>query len=183
MTALYGDFLAHASKQISAITLPPADLPADTRHAIIQALSRLVTTMARYATDPALPDAFDPDAPQPSNPHAVTALECKQALTHLVLRSAQVRWPIAATSTCWRRDALATAILGHTSELILRALADRAQQLPPVADLVPGLSQAADTIRQAWESWQSIACTWDILTTGRSRGLSPVAAEIGDLVL
>ncbi len=106
-----------------------------------------------------------------------------ERLLHLVLRSGPTRWPPAATSTTWRRDALATAILGHTSELILRTLADRARQLTPASSLAPGLDQAADAMRHAWTTWQEIACTLDTLTTGTSRTVSPIAAELGDLVL
>ncbi len=106
-----------------------------------------------------------------------------ERLRHLVLRSGPGRWPPAATSTTWRRDALATAILGHTSELILRTLADRARQLNQASSFAPGLDQAADAMRQAWTTWQEIACAWDTLTTGTSRTVFPVAAELGDLVL
>ena len=57
---------------------------------------------------------------------AVTA----ERLRHAGLASArQARWSPAATSASWRKDALSSAITGHTSELILRGLAERARQL------------------------------------------------------
>jgi hypothetical protein len=43
--------------------------------------------------------------------------------------AARARWSPAANSTSWRCDALASAITSHASELILRALAERAAQL------------------------------------------------------
>ncbi len=112
------------------------------------------------------------------------ATATSERLRHLALGSAgQDHWPPAATSACWRRNALAIAIVGHNSELILRALADRAQQLGTSAAPAPAIRKAADVMHRSWASWQDIARAWDVLTTGDNRNLSPVAAEIGDLVV
>ena len=99
--------------------------------------------------------------------------------------AASVRWSPAATSASWRRDAQASAITGHASEIILRTLADRTRQLGLDPSLRAQLNNAADSMRQAWQSWRSVTDQWDILTTGipRGSGLTPVAAEIQDLVL
>jgi hypothetical protein len=136
----------------------------------------------------AVPANLLPPRCVPSGEETITdlcagATSTAERLRHLVLRSAPARWPPAATSTSWRRDALAVAILGHTSEIILRSLATRARQLTHSKNLAPGLKQAADAMREAWTAWQTIACDWDTLTTGTAMTLSPVAAELGDLVL
>jgi hypothetical protein len=92
---------------------------------------------------------------------------------------------LPATSLSWRRDALASAIAGHASELVLRALAERAGQ----AGVEPGfgaqLRTAAGHMARAWKPWREVTSRWDVVTTGSPRGvgLTPVAAEIGDLAL
>ncbi len=137
----------------------------------------------------AIPSNMLPPRHLPSGAETVAEL-CSGAtgttdrLRYLALRFArQSRWPPAATATCWRRNALATAIVGHNSELILQALADRAAQLSAPATDSDALRRAAGVMRRAWTSWQAVANAWDPLSTGTARGLSPVAAELGDLVL
>jgi hypothetical protein len=113
------------------------------------------------------------------------------ALTAERLRSAAFtfatsrQWSPAATSPSWRRDALASAITGHASEIVLRTLADRAGQLGHEPAFQAQLSNAADTMGQTWKAWRAVTSQWDVLSTGTSRGsdLSPVASEIQDLVL
>jgi hypothetical protein len=136
----------------------------------------------------AVPANLLPPRCVPSGEETITdlcagATSTAERLRHLVLRSAPARWPPAATSTSWRRGSLAAAILGHTSEIILRTLATRARQLTHSRSLAPGLKQAADAMRETWTAWQAIACDWDTLSTGTAMTLSPVAAELGDLVL
>jgi hypothetical protein len=94
------------------------------------------------------------------------------------------RWPVA-TSASWRRDALASAITSHGSELILRTLAERVGRLSLHADFQAQLHNAACGMAQAWTAWRAVAAQWDILTTGHPRGARPttVATEIGDLAL
>ena len=97
----------------------------------------------------------------------------------------QARWSPAANSMSWRRDALASAITGHASELILRALAERAGQLDTGPVLRVHLAGAAEAMSQAWPMWRAIARHWDTMSTGSHhvRAITPVAAELGDLVL
>jgi hypothetical protein len=99
--------------------------------------------------------------------------------------AARARWSPAATSPSWRRDALASAITTHGSELILRTLAERAGQLGLEPALRDQLRDAAQSIERTWKSWRAITDHWDIVTTGTNRGagLTPAASEIGDLVL
>jgi hypothetical protein len=99
--------------------------------------------------------------------------------------AARSRWSPAAASLSWRRDALASAITSHASELILRTLAARAGQLGLQPAFGARLHDTADTMAQAWTSWRAVTGHWDIVTTGASRGagLTTVATEISDLVL
>lgn len=93
--------------------------------------------------------------------------------------------PGQLTSWSWRRDALACAITGHASEAILRALAERASQAGLEPSTAIQLRAAADDMARAWKAWRVVTGQWDVLTTGapRGTGLSPVAAEVGDLAL
>ena len=97
--------------------------------------------------------------------------------------ASQLRWSPTATSLSWRRDALAAAILGHTSELLLRSLASRAGHRETDSAITAGLDRAADAAGQAWPAWRAVAHVWDIVTTGASSAISPVTAELADLVL
>ncbi len=98
---------------------------------------------------------------------------------------AHARWSPAATSLSWRRDALASAIITHASEIILRTLAEAASQLSLEPAFATALYDAAAAMRGTWTSWRAITGHWDIVTTGawRGTGLTPVAYEIDDLVV
>jgi hypothetical protein len=95
------------------------------------------------------------------------------------------RWSPAAISASWRRGALAAAITGHAGELILRTLAERARQLGTIPSIHAQLAASADALGLAWPAWRSIVRHWDTISTGirQGRAISPVAAELGDLVL
>ncbi len=99
--------------------------------------------------------------------------------------AADARWSPAATSLSWRRDALAAAITSHASELVLHTLAERASQLGLEPAFRTQLSTAADNLNRSCRQWRAVTSQWDILTTGapRGSGITPVAAEIQDLVL
>jgi hypothetical protein len=99
--------------------------------------------------------------------------------------AARARWSPAANSASWRRDALASAITSHGSELILRTLAERAGQLGLEPAFQARLYEAAQSMQRAWKAWRAVTDHWDIVTTGthRGAGLTPVAGEISDLVL
>ena len=99
--------------------------------------------------------------------------------------AARARRSPAATSASWRRDALASAITSHGSELILRTLAERAGQLGLEPAFQTRLHEAAQSMQRAWKAWRAVTDHWDIVTTGthRGAGLTPAASEITDLVL
>jgi hypothetical protein len=138
----------------------------------------------------AIPANFPPPRVAPSDGEQVSDLGhgtivTAERLRHATLAAGQARWSTTATSASWRKDALASAIIGHASEFILRGLAERANQLAIGAAICSQLHSAADAYSQAWPKWREVAHYWDIASTGIQRGtsLSPVAAEFGDLVL
>jgi hypothetical protein len=128
---------------------------------------------------------------EPSGHEQVSALSHGAIISAERLRQAglafarQARWSPTATSGSWRKDALASAIIGHASEVILRGLTERARQLTLGPAICAQLQDAADAYRQTWPTWRAIAHHWDIASTGIHRGtsLTPVAADFGDLVL
>jgi hypothetical protein len=139
----------------------------------------------------AIPANFPPPRVPPSGSEQVSDLCHGVAITAERLRHAalafarQARWSPAATSASWRKDALASAITGHASELILRGLTERARQLAVSPAICAQLQSAADASSQAWPKWRAIAHHWDIASTGIHRGIcpTPVAADFGDLLL
>ena len=112
----------------------------------------------------------------------ITAERLRQAAVAFTRRA---HWSAQATSQSWRRDALASAITGHGSELILRGLAHRAAELGMSPAVVTQLHHTAESLRRAWTAWRAVTGEWDTLSTGldRPKGLSLVAAEAGGLVL
>jgi hypothetical protein len=139
----------------------------------------------------AIPANFPPARVAPSGLEQVSdlgqgAIVTAERLRHAGLAFArQARWSPTATSASWRKDALASAIIGHASEVILRGLTDRAKQLILSPAICAQLHNAADASSQTWPTWRAIAHHWDIASTGihRGAGLTPVTTELGDLVL
>jgi hypothetical protein len=112
----------------------------------------------------------------------ITAERLRQAA---VAFTRQGRWSPQATSLSWRRDAQASAVVGHSSEFILRTLAQRAADLDMDPRIQAHLDNAARALKHAWTAWRAVTDEWDLLSTGPDRGKGPsrVAAEVGDLVL
>ena len=101
-------------------------------------------------------------------------------LTHLARRSAG---DPAETAAAWRHDALATAIIGHASEQLLTALTRRAATLKCPPAFLEGLQHATELMQQAWQSWQAVTGTWDLLKTGPGQQLRRLGTDLTDLVL
>ena len=80
VTPVFGEFLHPATRHITAVVSSTADLPDETRGAVIRELARLVTTLARYLGDLPLPDEFDPALNPALRPEARAAGEAQQAL-------------------------------------------------------------------------------------------------------
>ena len=139
----------------------------------------------------AVPANFPPPRIAPSGHEQISDLSHGTIVSAERLRYAglafarQARWSPTATSGSWRKDALASAIIGHASDVILRGLTERAEQLTLSPAICAQLHNAADASSQTWPTWRAIAHHWDIASTGIQRGtsLTPVAAEFGDLVL
>jgi hypothetical protein len=76
-------------------------------------------------------------------------------------------------------------VIGHSIEFVLRTLHARAGQIGIEPGIQWSLRAAADAMQDAWTARRAIAAEWDIVSTGshQAKNLSPVAAEIGDLVL
>jgi hypothetical protein len=138
-----------------------------------------------------IPAGFPPPRRPPGNAEPVPELCAGITVTAERLRHAartfadQGRWS-AANSVSWRRHALASAITGHASEVILASLAERARQLDLSPAIRAQLADACDAVSQAWPAFRAIARHWDTISTGAAhhgRDISPVAAEAGDLVL
>jgi len=138
-----------------------------------------------------IPAGFPPPRQPPSNAERVPELCAGITLTAERLRHAarafagRASWSPAANSLAWRRDALASAITGHASEIILASLAARARQLDLSPAIRAQLAGAADALSQAWPALRAIARHWDTISTGAHHGreTSPAAAELEDLVL
>jgi hypothetical protein len=104
----------------------------------------------------AIPANFPPPRVEPSGHEQVSALSHGAIISAERLRQAglafarQARWSPTATSRSWRKDALASAIIGHASEVILRGLTERARQLTLGPAICAQLHNAADASSQAW---------------------------------
>ena len=95
------------------------------------------------------------------------------------------RWSAQATSASWRHDALASAITADSSEVIIRSLARRATSLGLHPAIQAHLDNSARALKLACTAWRAVTGEWDLLSTGTHKraGISPVAAEMDDLVL
>jgi hypothetical protein len=134
------------------------------------------------------PRQHRPAPARPDSTQNITGL-CKNAavtaqrLGHATSATAShSRWLPAASAASWQRDALAAAILGHCSEIVLRSAASRAAHLGTSPAITTELGLAGDAAQRAWPAWQATARALDITTTGTTDP-SPVTAELGDLVL
>ena len=197
--------LAPWTARLSVPEATAGDVPAGTGLAVLTASHSTwvagATVQAAHRRHPlsadahrllcAIPANFPPPRVAPSGHEQVSDLShgtivSAERLRHAGLAFArQARWSPTATSASWRKDALASAIIGHASEFILCGLTERARQLSLSPATCAQLHSAADATSQAWPTWRAIAHHWDIASTGIHRGasLTPVTTELGDLVL
>ena len=197
--------LAPWTARLSVPETPAGDVPAAIGLAVLTASHCTwvagATVQAAHRRHPPSPEArrllraipanFPPPRMAPSGHEQISDLCDGVVVTAERLRHAapglarQTRCSSTATSASWRKDTLASAITGHASEVILRSLTERAAQLAVGPAICAQLQGAADVSSPAWPKWRAIAHHWDIVSTGISRGVcpSPVAAELGDLVL
>jgi hypothetical protein len=78
MTPVFGEFLRPASAHITAAACCSGELPDGARRGVITELDRLVTTLARYASDLPLPAGFPPASNL--NPRVRAAVDARTAL-------------------------------------------------------------------------------------------------------
>jgi hypothetical protein len=143
---------------------------------------RLLAAIPADFLPPRQPPADDESVPDLCRSTAVTA----ERLRHVALRfSSRARWSPLATSTAWRKNALAAAVTGHTSQIILRSLSERATQLGLAPAIQSGLWAASQEVQEAWIAWRRIAHQWDTISTGRHRSphVAPTVPEFSDLAL
>ena len=69
------------------------------------------------------------------------------------------RWSAQATSTSWRRDALAAAITAHSSEVIIGSLAQRAAILGLAPVIQAHLENTARALKLACTAWRAVSST------------------------
>ena len=199
----YAPHLAQLTTSL-ARPAPTRPIPATTRQALHNAEKWLTLAASAHADEPPgqpgldvstlLLHAIPANLPPPRQPPATTDLPAAELCAGATATAARLRhlahrppgqpdWPSPAAAASWRHNALAAAIIGHNSELLLRTLTERSRQLSLAADHQQALHHSADTMSIAWQSWQAVTRAWDPLTTGTSTRLSLIAAELDDLVL
>jgi hypothetical protein len=157
---------------------------------VAEAAARVVRHHPATATGHALLHAIPINLPPPRHPPhgdlpvpelcagTIITAERLRHLAHLTaIRGHHAK---AALGASWQRTAQAAAITGHCSELILRQLTQPGTHPPAAAAAIEEAAQAAS---RSWRAWRALAHDWDTFTTNRSPAFTPVAAEIGDLVL
>lgn len=97
------------------------------------------------------------------------------------LSASEPPWSPAVTATSLRRVAAASTVTSHHCEILLRSLADGAQQ--GAGDVRAELLRAADAAAFARTRWLGLARSLDHVTTDTRGQLSPAAIEAGDLAL
>lgn len=139
----------------------------------------------------AVPGNFPPAGRHPASGesvpdlcHGITATA--ERLRHAALAfTSHARLSPAATSTTWRKNALAAAITGHASQITLHTLSERASELGLDPAIASGLQAASQQLRATWKAWRATAHQWDIISTGRYRTMhtAPAGANFSDLAL
>jgi hypothetical protein len=160
---------------------------------VAEAAARVVHHHPATATGHALLHAIPINLPPPRHPPhsglpvaelcAGTVITAER-LRHLAhLTATRGHHPKAALAASWQRTAQAAAITGHCSELILRQLTQPGTHPPAATAAATAIEQAAHAASRSWRSWRALTHHWDTFTTTRGTALTPVAAEISDLVL
>jgi hypothetical protein len=205
--ALVGEIGSYAGRLAAwALQLPATGsagrLPAQARVAIsegcrwlwgAEAAARVVRHHPATVTGHTLLHAIPINLPPPRHPPrgglpvpelcAGTVLTAER-LRHLAhLTAIRGHQAMAAHAASWQRSAQAAAITGNGSELILRQLTEPGTNPPAAAAVATAIEQAGHAASRSWRAWRALAHDWDIFTTNRNPAFTPVAAEIGDLVL
>lgn len=142
--------------------------------------SRLLAAIPANFPPPRQPAASGESVPELCRGITGTAERLRQVALRF---SSRARWSPLATSAAWRKNALASAITGHASQIILQTLSERASHLGLAPAIQSGLQAASQELQEVWSAWRSIAHEWDTLSTGRHRSphVAPAVPEFGDL--
>src|ERR1017187_5686469 len=197
--------LAPWTARVSMAAPEDLDMPAAARlplHSASRSLWKAGATAAAFARQQpptleghlvlaAIPANIPPPRSPVTGPESIPDLcggitVTAERLRHAVAGSTRhARWSPHAASASWRHDALASAVTGHSSELILRALVQRAADLGAGSAIEARLSAAASAVNQAWTAWRRLTDAWGLISTNADQavGVSPIAADISDLAL
>jgi hypothetical protein len=110
----------------------------------------------------------------------VSASRLRAAMRDIVDRA---QWSPDITSGGWQWMTQAAAVTSHLSELLLRALADRAEQLPDPPYTAAQLMNAADLMAGMRAAWNQADRLWDAMITETRLLPTPAMTEASDLVL
>ena len=171
MTPVFGEFLRPATEHITAVVSSPADLPDETRGAVIRELARLVTTLARYLSDLPLPDEFDPALNPALKPEARAAGEARQAL----------QW---AAASLLPDPAVHESTPDADTHPIVRHLSAAADLLAASRDLLHTHFTGSPSIQTARSDWAAVVISWPVTSAlisevaACARRLAPWAAQL-----
>jgi hypothetical protein len=130
-----------------------------------------------------LPARQLPDRTEPVTGLSDGVITAAERARHAAWASAKVPpGSPAMTVNSWRRVAAASTLTGHHCEILLRSLADRANDGGP-GELSTGLLQAADAAGRASARWLRVAHALDDVTTDTQGQRSEAAAGASDLAL
>jgi hypothetical protein len=136
----------------------------------------------------AIPAAYSPGRVVPGGHESVAELCAGITVSAERLRAAvfgageRARW-VPTTADAWRWTAIAAAVTGHASGLVLQSLSGHPGRLGGLPPDGMTLRAAAGAVAQSWTAWRQVGVLWAGLATEARGRSSPVVTEIGDLVL
>ncbi|HEY5361483.1 MAG TPA: hypothetical protein VIJ82_27985 [Streptosporangiaceae bacterium] len=170
MTAVLGDFLGPASEHLAAAVSFGDDLPYPAACGAIRELSRVISAMARYLGDLALPDGADQARPADTWLRMATA-------TRLALRRSALRLQSAAGAV--------SRVPADETHPVVAHLSAAADQLAVSRDLLQGrLQPGRPAAPDGHAYWAAVASSPPVTAallaeiTGHARTLAPWAAQL-----
>ncbi len=172
MTPVLGEFLGPAGAHITAAVSIHDELPDAAKYGAIRQLDRLASTLARYMSDPGLPDELGLASNPPPEPDARTALEARIALRR------------AASGLRQSAMAVENADADNT-HLTVRHLRAAADYLAAGRDLLQTHFASDAVDEQAWNSsWAPLLASGPVTAAllaelaGHARQLAPWVAQL-----
>jgi hypothetical protein len=136
----------------------------------------------------AIPLNTPPTRRRPADAETVISLSHGAADSAERLRNAvraavpQAAWSPTLTSDSLREAAACGTAISHHCDILLRTLADRAEQQDS-PDVSTALLEAAEATTQARTAWLHAARAWKYIVTDTSGNVAPATAEATDLAL